>query len=113
MDHAVLFGRRLRSLREMRGLKQKNLAEKAQLATKYISQLETGAAQPSFDAIVSFSRVLDVPMYAFFLFDRDEKDERILKRRIENVIDRSTLGQLQQTYRLIMDVIEPTQKRKP
>jgi transcriptional regulator with XRE-family HTH domain len=47
------------------------LADKAGMTASYLSQLETGKAQPSFDAIVTFARILGVPMYAFFLFDRD------------------------------------------
>jgi len=66
MEYSVLFGRRLRSIRKARGLKQRELADKIGMNAKYISQLETGAGQPSFDILVSFTRELDVSN-VFFL----------------------------------------------
>lgn len=109
MDAAVQFGRRLRTLREARGVKQRVLAEKAKMTPSYLSQLETGRAQPSFDAIVTFSRILGVPMYSFFLFDRDMDDPRMLRRRIEAMLKNSDAPRLKQVHRLMMDVLEPVE----
>ena len=107
MDAAVQFGRRLRALREAKGFKQRPFADKAKMTTSYMSQLETGKAQPSFDAIVTFARILGVPMYAFFLFDRDVDDPRMLRKRIEAMLNTSDPKQLKQAYRLLTDVREP------
>ncbi len=107
MDPAVQFGRRLRALREAKGIKQRVLAEKAKMSASYLSQLERGKAQPSFDAIVTFTRILGVPMYAFFLFDRDVDDPRVLRKRIDAMLERSDSEQLKQAHRLMMDVLEP------
>jgi transcriptional regulator with XRE-family HTH domain len=107
MDHAILFGRRLRSLRMGKNLKQRQLAEQANMSSKYVSQLETGSAQPSFDALVAFSRILDVPMSSFFLFDLDESDPKVLRKRIARIVEESRQEDLKQIYRLIRDVVEP------
>ena len=107
MDAAVQFGRRLRTLREAKGVKQRALADKAKMTASYLSQLETGKAQPSFDAIVTFARILGVPMYAFFLFDRDLDDPRVLRRRIDAMLNTSGRERLKQIHRLIMDILEP------
>jgi transcriptional regulator with XRE-family HTH domain len=107
MDAAVQFGRRLRTLREAKGVKQRILAEKAKMSPSYVSQLETGKAQPSFDAIVTFARILDVPMYSFFLFDRDMDDPRLLRKRIAAMVATSSPERLKQVHRLMMDILEP------
>lgn len=107
MEYAALFGRRLRAIRKSRGLKQRQLADRIGKNAKYISQLETGAAQPSFDILVAFTRELDVPMFSFFLFDRDEDDPRVLRRRIDLALSRSRVILLKQVNRFLSDVTEP------
>ena len=107
MEYAVLFGQRLRTIRKSQGLKQRELAERVGRTPKYISQLETGGAQPSFDILVSFTRELDVPMFSFFLFRRDEDDPKVLRRRIDAALNRSKVGVLKQVNRFISDIKEP------
>lgn len=107
MEYAVLFGRRLRALRKSQGLKQWQLADRVGKTSKYISDLERGKAQPSFDILVSFTRELDVPMYSFFLFRRDDDDPKVLRRRIDAALDRSKAGLLKQVSRFINDTTEP------
>jgi transcriptional regulator with XRE-family HTH domain len=109
MDAAVQFGRRLRTLRGAKGVKQRVLADKAKMSASYVSQLETGKAQPSFDAIVTFARILGVPMYSFFLFDRDMDDPRVMRKRIEAMLAISDAGRLKQLHRLMMDILEPVE----
>jgi transcriptional regulator with XRE-family HTH domain len=107
MEYAVLFGRRLRAIRKSQGLKQWQLADRVAKTPKYISDLERGKAQPSFDILVSFTRELDVPMYSFFLFRRDDDDPKVLRRRIYAALDRSKTGFLKQVSRFISDTNEP------
>ena len=107
MEYAALFGRRLRAIRKSKGFKQRELADRIGMNAKYISQLETGAAQPSFDILVSFTRELDVPMFSFFLFDRDEDDPRVLRRRIDFALNQSKTTLLKQVNRFLSDVTEP------
>lgn len=107
MEYAALFGRRLRAIRKSRGLKQRELADRIGSNAKYISQLETGAAQPSFDILVSFARELDVPMFSFFLFHRDEDDPKVLRRRIGLALNRSKVTLLKQVSRFVSDITEP------
>jgi transcriptional regulator with XRE-family HTH domain len=107
MEYAVLFGRRLRAIRKSQGLKQRELADRVGKTPKYISQLETGAAQPSFDIVVSFTRELDVPMFSFFLFRRDENDPKILRRRIDAALNSSKVDFLKKVNRFISDIKEP------
>ena len=54
----VVFGRRLRELREKRGLTQAELADAAGLTSVYISNMETGVAVPSLTTILRLATAL-------------------------------------------------------
>ena len=106
MDHAKLFGGRLKILRKAKKLNQAELAEKAGIETKYLSNLETGRRSPSFEKTVALAKALDVPMGALFSFDLDEADPQTLKRRIETILTKATAQQLKQIYGHVRQVME-------
>jgi len=106
MDHAKLFGRRLKILRKAKTLNQAKLAEKVGIETKYLSNLETGRRSPSFEKTVELAKALDVPVSALFSFDPDEADPKALKRRIETMLTKATAQQLKQIYGHVRQVIE-------
>ncbi len=49
------FGRRLQSLREMRGLTQLQVGERAKMASASISHFETGQRIPSLESLVKLA----------------------------------------------------------
>jgi transcriptional regulator with XRE-family HTH domain len=55
-----VFAKRLRAAREIRGLGQAQLAEKAGLPSSSISHFEAGARKPSFDNLRRLATALDV-----------------------------------------------------
>ncbi|HEU5107101.1 MAG TPA: helix-turn-helix transcriptional regulator [Micromonosporaceae bacterium] len=59
-----LFGRRLRALRQERGLSQGALAADV-ISTGYLSRLESGARQPTPRVVKYLAKRLDVPVSAF------------------------------------------------
>ncbi len=62
----VLFGERVRELRLASGLRQDEFAEKCGFARSYMSRMETGAANPSLDAIQTIATALRVPVRELF-----------------------------------------------
>jgi transcriptional regulator with XRE-family HTH domain len=62
----VLFGKRVRELRLLTGLKQDEFAEKCGFARSYMSRVETGGANPSLDAIQTIASALRVPVKDLF-----------------------------------------------
>lgn len=106
MDHAKLFGRRLKILRKAKKLNQAQLAEKIGIETKYLSNLETGRRSPSFEKMVALAKALDVPMSLLFSFDQDEADPKLLKKRIEGMLAKATPQQLRQIYGHARQVVE-------
>lgn len=59
---AAAFGAALRQARELAGLTQEQLAEKADVSARFVSFLETGKRQPSLSAIEALSAALDMQM---------------------------------------------------
>jgi transcriptional regulator with XRE-family HTH domain len=57
---AQQFGANLARAREARGLSQSQLARKVEVVDTYISRIETGRAQPSFQLILALAGALDV-----------------------------------------------------
>lgn len=58
----ILVGRALRSVRLQRGMTQENLANACGMHPTYVSDIERGARNPSWKAIVRLAHGLEVPV---------------------------------------------------
>ena len=87
-------------------MKQHKLEEKIGSGPQYVSHLETGRSKPSFDNIFEIAEALDgSAMDLFFAEGLDDKQE-VLRKRIENLLDRCDEKQLRKLYRLILVSLE-------
>jgi transcriptional regulator with XRE-family HTH domain len=107
MDQSRLFGKRVRTIRKAAKITQERAAEEAGLNPKYLGQIERGEKRPSFDAIVALAKALHVSPGSFFQFDREENDERVLRRKIEGLLHDRSPQQLQQAYTILRTLLEP------
>jgi transcriptional regulator with XRE-family HTH domain len=64
------FGKRLRSIREERGLTQRELAQRIETQIPQISRYESGASMPNAETLVSIAEVLHVRL-DFLLLGED------------------------------------------
>lgn len=60
------FGERLRALRLAAGLTQERLAERADVHTTYIGQLERGEKNATIESVLKLSRALGLPAEQLF-----------------------------------------------
>ncbi len=102
-----LFGSRLRKIRRTAKLTLEEAGEKAGLSAKFMGEIERGEKRPSFDAILTLAKALNVPAKLFFHFEGEETDTQILRRRIDEILKGCTAAQLQQAYRLLKAVVDP------
>ena len=107
MNYAKAFGRRLKSIREAASLTQEQVAERTHGDAKYISALENGRSSPTLDTIAGLAKALNVPVSDFVLLDGEDLDTKLLRRKIESVLDSCDEQDLRRIYRLMRDVIEP------
>lgn len=76
MTDAELFGKRVRELREKRGLSQEKLAQAAGLTTSFVSTVEGGKKTPSLTTVLKLARGLKVDaadLFAGLTFDVVQK----------------------------------------
>ena len=71
---AQKLGRRVRRLREQRGLKQEALAYEAHCSQSMLSRIESGEALPDFMQMVLIARALGMSV-EFFATDEDQRVE--------------------------------------
>jgi transcriptional regulator with XRE-family HTH domain len=69
-EEIILLGKRVKYLRRLRNLTQSQLAEKVDLSTNYISQIETGVATPTLKTLSMLAKVLGVQIKDLFDFDQ-------------------------------------------
>jgi len=71
MTSKKLFGARIKSLRESKGWTQEYLAEKMNISPNYLSSIERGKENPTFDMLMKLSDSLEVEMWELFEFGHE------------------------------------------
>jgi transcriptional regulator with XRE-family HTH domain len=84
-----LFGRRVRAIRKTAQITQEDASERAHLNSKYLGEIERGEKRPSFGAILALNNALNVSPAVFFHFDREERNEKVLRKKIEALLQKS------------------------
>jgi transcriptional regulator with XRE-family HTH domain len=107
MNQLKLFGRRLRAVRKAAKLTQEDAAERASLNPKYLGQIERGEKRPSFDALMALAKALQVSPSVLFQLDREEVDEKAVRKNLDGLLRRCTGEQLRQVYRVAKAIVEP------
>lgn len=67
----ILFGIKIKNLREGKGWTQENLAGRMDISTNYLSSIERGKENPTFDMLMKFSEGLDVEAWELFDFGHE------------------------------------------
>jgi len=83
MDERIKLGKKIRHIRQLKGLNLTQVAEKIDKTTSYLSQVERGLAEPSIKALREISKALDVPMFYFLM---DARNNRSIVRKNERKI---------------------------
>lgn len=96
----LIFGLKLRELRQERGLTPAELARSCDMSVSYLNEIEKGKKYPKADKILSLSKCLDVRY--------DQLTATTLPRRLEPIADLLSSKVLQE-FPLAMYGIEPTQ----
>ena len=78
IDYCAL-GRRLAQIRKDRGLTQEKLAERANLANNYISNIENGRSIPSLETVVKLCQALEATPNDLLMETVQEREEYMLR----------------------------------
>ena len=107
MTAEQLFGRRVRVARKAARLKLEEAAEKLGIHLNHLSRIERGENRASFELIIEMAKVFGVSPMSFFMFEGEETDEKILRRKIDALLNKYSADQLAQTYRYMLFIVGP------
>lgn len=101
MDRQVLFGSRIRAIREAAKLSREAAAERADTGANYLGEVERGEKFPTLEMIERIAMALEVSPSAFFEYEAEEVDVQILMFKLQRLLSRLNAEQLQQAMRVL------------
>ena len=103
------FGKLLAGRRKARGLTQEELAQKAEISTSMIGQMETGVSAPSFNTVETLAHALEIDPSE--LFTTNILNKSVTSRHIHDIS--AELSKLDETDLLwVRGIIEAALNRK-
>lgn len=107
MNEAALFGQLLRATRKAHNLGQSELAEKVGIGAKHLGRVERGEKLPSFELIIALANAIGESPSVFFEFENATVDQRMVKERLRQLLDKRNLEQLRKAYRVLRATLSP------
>lgn len=98
------FGRRVRAARDAKKLTQRELAERAEIADRYLSRIEGGTVMPSVWVAFRIARALGVGLDT--LTDLKAKPERASMTEASRLLADRSDGELERIARVIRAMTE-------
>ena len=101
METKELLGHRLRELRKKKGLTLERLAEIAGVDVKYLGNIERGRENPTIATLEKLAKALSVKLHQVLTFEHQMRGERLLRRKILQVLDKCDENELQLILKLV------------
>ena len=95
----LLLGRRIKEIRKNKNLKQEELAEAIGIATRNLSNIETGRCFPSANSLEKISKTLNCKVKDLFDFEH-QKDDVDLAQEIVSKLKTVNRTRLQDFYKI-------------
>jgi transcriptional regulator with XRE-family HTH domain len=83
------------------------LAEKVGIGAKHLGRVERGEKVPSFELIIALANAMGVSPAEFFDFDNVKVDQKAIKERLRQLLDKRDLDQLMRAYRVLRASLGP------
>ena|SRR6267378_3908055 len=101
MERQVLFGSRIRAIREAKNLSREVAAERAGIHPNYLGELERGEKWPKIEMMERVAAALEVSPAAFFEYEAQETDNTILLNKLQKLLSTRNTEQLRQALRIL------------
>ena len=102
----ILFGKRMKELRNNMDLSQDVLAEKTSISSKYLSRIEMGQHFPSINVLIKLAGALDVEVKDFFEFVHQTSDILELKETLNNLLSQADVEKLRLLVKIARAVVK-------
>ena len=96
---------RLRRLRKAAKLSLDKAGEKGGLSGKYWGEVERAEKSPTLEKIAAMAKALGVPLHALVQLEREEDEERVLRKRIDNILNEANAKELKRIYCYLLDTV--------
>ena len=103
----VLFGRKVRAVRDAVNVSRELAAEKSGITPNYLGEVERGEKWPSLEIICAIAAALSVSPSAFFEFEAQETDPGVLIQKLHRIVENRTTEQQQLALRVLKGLLEP------
>ncbi|WKZ33526.1 MAG: helix-turn-helix transcriptional regulator [Thermodesulfobacteriota bacterium] len=100
MTKKELFGIRVKSLRENRGWTQEFMAERMNISPNYLSSIERGKENPTFDLLIRLADSLEIDAWELFAYEHEENPEE-LKKALEKILKNFDEGKIRLAVKLL------------
>ena len=101
-----LFAKRLRRLRKAANLSLDKAGERGGLSGKYWGEVERAEKSPTLEKVSDMARALDVPLHSLVQLEREEDEGKLLRKRLDTILDKSSVHQLKRLYCYVLDTID-------
>ena len=97
----ILLGRRIHTLRNIKGLTQQELGHQADVDYKFIGEIERGNMNPSFKVLMKIAKTLNVDVPEILRFEQEILDSKELENRIKSILKDLSVEKLQNVLMLL------------
>ncbi len=104
MDNLKLFGKRIKELRNAKGLKQETLGEIIGLDVKQVSNIETGTCFTTMSTLEKMAECFEVELFELFNFSHLKTKEELIPALTEQ-LENSTEKEVQLITKIINSVL--------
>ena len=104
----ILLGRRIRSLRTLRGWTQQELGSNADVNYKFIGEIERGRQNPSLHVLARIAAALEIKLPDLFRFEHEVPDLKEIEAKIKSLLPAMPEQDLRK-FLMILDVLYPNE----
>ena len=103
-DIKILFGRKIKILRNKLNVTQFTLGEMADINQRQVALIEAGKSFPSLKTIVRFLNIFSCSLTDLFSFD-NLKDTELLKEELHKMVEEADNSSVRVLYTITRDLI--------
>jgi len=99
-----LFGKRIKELREKKGLTQEQLSELVEMDPRSLSRIETGSNFTTVEKLKKIAQILDVEVKDLFEFNLKKSKVNYIQD-IVNLLNSSSEEQVELIYKIVINIL--------
>lgn len=105
METKQLLGKRVKSLRQDRGLTQERLAERTNLSVNYLSRIERGLENPTLATMLRLAQALKIEPLDLFTVEHELPDHRALRQLLGRLVKEVKDDQVGQVVKVLRSLL--------